>query len=509
MKQANEELRRARERTPSPTRPGECLSRQELAELVNTHVWEHHQMRVETDANYIGKLERGLIGWPNAQYRQALRHLLAAPSDIALGLTNRRPTVVRLPAPDRAPIPGDGERSTDPGPRTQQHHRQALHTAFAVDDDTALGFGTGTTTSSPPRVLTQVLDPETEDPMKRQTFLTGITAVALGAADGEPLQPWLGLEPSRSVRPSLIGEGDVTAIHRAAEQFRSWSHAQGGAPTVDAVLGQLNWASTLLDQGRFAGDHVRTQMCSAVSYLANVAGFAAYDAGRHAEARRALALAVHAATEVGDHQLSASALTCMARQAITLDQPHHALNLTGLATRGLDTDRGGPAAPAALRSMLHSATARAHARAGDERSALASVAAAEGGYAEPGPDAPDWLQFLPAHVAGDCGNAMFDAALLNADLRDRALSLLKKSAAGHEPHHPRSAALCRVRIAALHFHAGEIRPAVDQTQAFIRLTTGIVSARLCEDRAMLIQHMRPQAVDPDVAALAHRLQESA
>jgi hypothetical protein len=43
----------------SPDQPGECLSRQELAELVNAHVWRHHRKMVEMDANYVGKLERG------------------------------------------------------------------------------------------------------------------------------------------------------------------------------------------------------------------------------------------------------------------------------------------------------------------------------------------------------------------------------------------------------------------------------------------------------------------
>jgi hypothetical protein len=38
MKQPNEALRRARERSPSPSHPEECLSRQELAELVNAYV---------------------------------------------------------------------------------------------------------------------------------------------------------------------------------------------------------------------------------------------------------------------------------------------------------------------------------------------------------------------------------------------------------------------------------------------------------------------------------------
>jgi hypothetical protein len=189
----------------------------------------------------------------------------------------------------------------------------------------ALGFGTPATT--PPRVLTHVLDPETEDPVKRQTFLTGIAAVALGAADGEAVQPWLGVEQSRSARPTLIGEGDVAAIERAATQFAAWDHTRGGVLSTDAVLGQLNWASTLLDQGRFAGDHVRNRMCSAVSHLARVAGMSAYDAGLHSEARRALALAVHAAAEGGDWPLRAFGLAGLARQAITLGQSRQALDL--------------------------------------------------------------------------------------------------------------------------------------------------------------------------------------
>ena len=37
MRTANDQLRAARQRTASPTHAGECLSRQELAELVNRH----------------------------------------------------------------------------------------------------------------------------------------------------------------------------------------------------------------------------------------------------------------------------------------------------------------------------------------------------------------------------------------------------------------------------------------------------------------------------------------
>jgi hypothetical protein len=41
-----------------------CLSRQELAELVNAYIWERHDEVVQASANYIGQLERGKIRWP-------------------------------------------------------------------------------------------------------------------------------------------------------------------------------------------------------------------------------------------------------------------------------------------------------------------------------------------------------------------------------------------------------------------------------------------------------------
>jgi len=69
----NDRLRRARECTESPHASGDCLSRQELAELVNAWVFEHtkdHRV-IELDANYIGKLEQGSIRWPQDPDRRA------------------------------------------------------------------------------------------------------------------------------------------------------------------------------------------------------------------------------------------------------------------------------------------------------------------------------------------------------------------------------------------------------------------------------------------------------
>jgi hypothetical protein len=93
---ANDRFRAARERTASLTYPDEGLSRRELADLVNAYIWDHHHEMVALDANYLGKIERGIIRWPSKLYREALRAILGASTDSALGFINPRRAVVKL-----------------------------------------------------------------------------------------------------------------------------------------------------------------------------------------------------------------------------------------------------------------------------------------------------------------------------------------------------------------------------------------------------------------------------
>ncbi len=66
------------------------MSRQELAERINHWIYNHDQTITEIDGNYLGKLERGIIRWPQHRYRQALRAILRANTDQDLGF--HRPT---------------------------------------------------------------------------------------------------------------------------------------------------------------------------------------------------------------------------------------------------------------------------------------------------------------------------------------------------------------------------------------------------------------------------------
>jgi hypothetical protein len=61
------------------------MSRQELAEAVNAHVFATTGRVVNLDANYVGKLERGGHRWPRTDYRAGFRAILGAATDAELG----------------------------------------------------------------------------------------------------------------------------------------------------------------------------------------------------------------------------------------------------------------------------------------------------------------------------------------------------------------------------------------------------------------------------------------
>lgn len=61
------------------------MSRQELAEAVNTYLWERHRRRSAVDGSYLGKLERGEHRWPQELYREALRAVLQVEADAEIG----------------------------------------------------------------------------------------------------------------------------------------------------------------------------------------------------------------------------------------------------------------------------------------------------------------------------------------------------------------------------------------------------------------------------------------
>jgi hypothetical protein len=61
------------------------MSRSELAEAVNRHLWDTSGTRYGLDAHTIARYERGDVRWPSAAYRAGLRAVLSAATDAELG----------------------------------------------------------------------------------------------------------------------------------------------------------------------------------------------------------------------------------------------------------------------------------------------------------------------------------------------------------------------------------------------------------------------------------------
>lgn len=85
VRSPNVQLRAARQAVPSKMVPGECMGRAELAEAVNSYLWEATKKRYCLDAHTIARYERGVVRWPSGFYRSGLRAALGVGSDIALG----------------------------------------------------------------------------------------------------------------------------------------------------------------------------------------------------------------------------------------------------------------------------------------------------------------------------------------------------------------------------------------------------------------------------------------
>ncbi len=264
MATANDQLRAARERTASPSNPGMGLSRQELADLVNIWVWKHHNKIVFATANYVGKLETGLIRWPDQARREALRAILSVPKDSDLGFINVR----------------------------------SQRAAVKLEN------------------------------VDRQNLIRGGAALGVGALVQGPLAALLEyLENSEPTpTPRRVGATDIEQVRINKLAFQSWSLTSGGEPVRDSVMGQLRWSTGLLKA--IYPDELHDELHSAVGDLADTAGYIAMDAGADEEARRAFRFALDCAEKAKDWHLRAEVLSDMAVQAIRTGQPDEALTLT-------------------------------------------------------------------------------------------------------------------------------------------------------------------------------------
>ncbi len=441
MAEANELLRAARKRTASLTCPGVCLSRQELAELVNTWVWEHHDKKVVVaTANYLGKLERGLIRWPGALFREALRAILGAPTDAALGFVNARARrwVVKLEDVD-------------------QQRLLRRRTALGAG---ALGSG---------------------------ALVLGPVAALLG-----------GTEPT--LTPRGVGVTEIEQTRDAKLVFQSWSWRYGGGMARDAVRGQLHWSAGLLDA--LCPARLRPALFSAVIDLANTAGYMAMDAGDHEEARRIyrFALACAEDEENGDWHLRAEVLGHLGVLAIRTGQPDEALTLAEQAL--VRADRLTATQRSTLHTDRASALARM--RRVQEALTAIGTADDHFAQSTPANDPPFLAVFHnPAVHALRTGGSLFTLGILGHDPGAAADRLTTAVTGLTDYTHPRAIGL--IELASLTMATGDPLQAAAIGVEALDAAGALRSRRVADDLRELSRYADTHQNLEEVAHLRHRI----
>jgi hypothetical protein len=395
------------------------MSRSELAEAVNAHVWATTGSRRVLDGDMISRYERGLNRWPNADYRAGLRAVLGATSDSDLGFFPTRRGNTATPKPQV----GSGG-----------------HNIIDVE--------------------------EPADPVDRRNFLRVLTVAGVGTSlDG------LTTDLQRLAPPRVISEADIAHLQSVASFFSSWAHTHGGQAMGQTVSAEMSRAVGLLKVT--CPPRLRPDLLAAVGHLGVVGGSLLFDAHQHPLSERILAFATLCAEEAGDWHLRAKAMSWQARQAVWLDDADAGLTFAQLGL--VRSDR----ISATERAMLHTAVARALGRLGDVAATLRAVGDADDEFADadPADDVPWMAYYDHAQHVGDTGHALFELAVHGVGAGEAA-KRLSEAVSGHTDTYIRSRSFSGFKLAALTMDTGDPQEAVQITHAAVRDATGIHSQRL-------------------------------
>jgi hypothetical protein len=327
------------------------MSRTDLADAVNAWLHRSDVLDADVDANYVGKLERGVHRWPGEVRRRAFRGVLHAATDLDLGfhvireaVVGETPVVVVRPAthlPPRAPV----------------HYMPFLPAAL---DRPALDW----------------------------------------MCDERPLAP-----PHPAGRRRL-DPAEAESVARRLLDLRDSDHSQGAGLVAAQVAAFLHddvepLLSTGLDD---------PQLAAAVYRIAigahELAGYQAVDLGADGLAQRHYLHALTLTRTVGDRALGAYLLgVSLGHLALHCGFPDRSLRMAQTAIKGL-ADQGTPV----LNAALHAVLARAHARLGDSASCAAALHIAEADLSRSDSAAePSWIGYLTEpYLADEIAHCMYD-----------------------------------------------------------------------------------------------------
>lgn len=288
-----------------------------------------------------------------------------------------------------------------------------------------------------------------------------------------------------------IGAKVPDDLRMRTARLRRLDDVLGGADTFRVYLGEYQATKALARQGSYTESTGRA-LKSVLAEQAQQAGWAAFDAGKHAEATSLYKESHAIAAEAKDASLAGNALAFLAYQQVNGDRK----SMIETAVQSCRT--AGGEAPSGVRALLHERLAWAYAVAGSAAEAERALSAAEAALGEggegraPQPDWAAWVDHTELQIMiGRCWTE------LRRPLR--AVPVLERSLSQYDDAHARDKSLYLSWLAESYLFASEIEQAAHTTARAIKLASGVASVRPQRRIGSMLSQLKAYRAVPEVS----------
>ncbi|MGD3112209.1 XRE family transcriptional regulator [Streptomyces sp. YGL11-2] len=322
----------------------------------------------------------------------------------------------------------------------------------------------------------------------RRDFFLKASAVGAGLV--------LGLPDLAQLKTSgRIDQAVPVQLRKRTARLRRLDDVLGGGDTYRVYLGEFQATKALMRETSYSEATGRA-LLSVLSEQAQQAGWAAFDAGMHADATSLYEASHKAATEAGDAPLAGNALAFLAYQKINGDRQ------SGIEFATESCRTAGSDAPRTVRALLYERLAWAYAVAGNAGETARALGMAEAALREsddaPQPDWAAWVDHNELQIMnGRCWTE------LRRPLR--AVPVLQEVLARFDDTHARDKALYLSWLADSYLAAGEIEQAATVTSRVLDLSAGVASVRPRERVAPVLRQL---ALHKDLPQVAEALEKA-
>ena len=275
--------------------------------------------------------------------------------------------------------------------------------------------------------------------------------------------PWNAYSDSgrRQVSSALAEE-----VERLLPIRRKMDDEHGGGPLLDMLHSDLRFVTDLLANGTYQAD-VGRRLHSVAGEIARLAGWAAFDSGRHAAAQQYYLAALRAAAAIGDRALGVNVVGFMGIQAYSMGRTSDAVQLMDVAVAEAN------AAPAVIQAMAWARAGRAYAKVGNSVAARKALDDAFKQLARVADgDTPSWAYWVDqARLTAQVGRALFDLGDYLAATREL---LTAVHASGDS--YPRDRATWLGRIATAQLRTGHLEEGCASGRKAVDLLSGRVDS---------------------------------